>query len=106
MSNTYMNHFPKHFGRDGVCKRIFLMAMVGLMLGAGAVDAAEKGFVSLFDGESLTGWNYIGNQGGEYFVTNGTIVCPGNSHGNLLTDAEYSDFVLRLEFACRTRRKT
>lgn len=59
---------------------------------------SEKGFVSLFDGQSLNGWTYFGNKGGEYFVKDGVIVCPEKSKGNLLTDGEYSDFVLRLEF--------
>ncbi len=59
---------------------------------------SEKGFVSLFDGQSLNGWTYVGNKGGEYFVKDGVIVCPEKSTGNLLTDGEYSDFVLRLEY--------
>jgi hypothetical protein len=62
-----------------------------------AADPAE-GFTSIFDGKTLDGWKYYGNQGGEYFVTNETIVCPEASQGNLLTDKEYSDFVLRFEF--------
>ena len=60
--------------------------------------AAEGGFVSLFDGKSLNGWTYLGEPGGEYFVSNSVIVCPEVSHGNLVTDREYSDFVLRLEY--------
>ena len=59
---------------------------------------SDKGFVSLFDGESLNGWNYFGNTGGEYFVQDGVLVCPEKSKGNLLTDKEYGDFVLRLEY--------
>ena len=72
------------------------LAVAGLLGGCAA--SRETGFVSLFDGQSLKGWGYFGKKGGEYFVTNGVIVCPANSHGNLLTDAEYSDFVLRLEY--------
>ena len=58
----------------------------------------ESGFVSIFDGKTLNGWTYLGEPGGEYFVTNGVIVCPKVSKGNLVTDKEYSDFILRLEY--------
>jgi hypothetical protein len=59
--------------------------------------AQEEGFVSLFDGKTLTGWQ--GNTG-SYQVKEGTIVIvpQGGGGGNLLTDKEYGDFVLRFEF--------
>src|SRR5262249_10876178 len=44
------------------------------------------------------GWTRIDKRGADYFVENGVIVCPENSSGNLLTEKEYSDFVLRLEY--------
>jgi hypothetical protein len=74
-----------------------VLAVAGLLSGC-ATGGKNSGFVSLFDGQSLNGWKYFGNKGGEYFVTNGVIVCPESSHGNLLTENEYSDFVLRLEY--------
>lgn len=50
-------------------------------------------FVSLFNGRDLAGW--IGDTKG-YIVENGEIVCkPG---GNLYTEDQYSDFVLRFDF--------
>lgn len=52
-----------------------------------------EGFVSLFNGEDLSGW--VGDTKG-YLVENGTIVCkPG---GNLFTRDAYGDFILRFEF--------
>jgi len=78
-------------------KKLFLVSAAFACF-AGAASGAEEGFTDLFDGQSLKGWKYLGNEGGEYFVTNGVIVCPANSLGNLLTDGEYSDFVLRLEY--------
>jgi hypothetical protein len=71
----------------------FLSARCGLM-----AAGAEDGFVNLFDGQSLKGWTYVGAKGGEYSVQDGVIVCPENSGGNLLTEGEYSDFILRLEY--------
>jgi hypothetical protein len=55
-----------------------------------------EGFVPLFNGVDMTGW--IGNLT-DYIASNGTIVCkPVGGHGNLYTDKEYSDFIMRFEF--------
>ena len=62
------------------------------------VTAAEtaEGFVPLFDGHSLEGWT--GNLDG-YAAENGRIVVhPERAGGNLYTEKEYADFVLRFEF--------
>lgn len=57
---------------------------------------AESGFVPLFDGKTLDGWQ--GNKKG-YVVENGAIVCdPKGGGGNLYTEKEYGDFALRFEF--------
>ena len=55
----------------------------------------EEGFVSLFNGNDLTGWT--GATDG-YGVENGTIVCREEGGGNLYTEQEFADFVLRFEF--------
>jgi hypothetical protein len=60
-----------------------------------AADETEPGFVSLFDGKSLAGWE---SAPGAYAVEDGAIVCVAGSKGNLLTEKEYGDFVLRFEF--------
>jgi hypothetical protein len=56
---------------------------------------AEEGFVSLFDGQTLNGW-----QGGKdgYEVVDGAIVCKERGTGNLYTDKEYGNFHLKFEF--------
>ncbi len=57
------------------------------------VQECLDGFVPLFNGMDLAGW--IGDTGG-YVVEDGSIICrPG---GNLYTENEYSDFVMRFEF--------
>lgn len=57
--------------------------------------AEETGFVSLFDGKTLAGW--VGATNG-YAVEEGAIVCLPKGGGNLYTEKEYADFILRLEF--------
>ncbi len=69
-----------------------------MMKDDGQSSDMEAGFVSLFNGENLDGW--VGNTT-SYSVDNGTIlVDPGEEPrgGNLYTEQEYSDFVLRFEF--------
>jgi hypothetical protein len=58
----------------------------------------EAGFVPLFDGRTLAGWRLVNGRGPGYVVTNGTIVCPKDGGGNLFTEQEYANFVLRFEF--------
>jgi hypothetical protein len=78
-------------------KPLFWLVMsVGLVAGAAAQD--ESGFVPLFDGRSLQGWTLVEKKGEGYGVTNGVIYCARHGGGNLLTDKEYSDFILRFEF--------
>ncbi|MEO7191423.1 MAG: DUF1080 domain-containing protein [Vicinamibacterales bacterium] len=60
--------------------------------------SSETGFVSLFDGRTLSGWKLVGQQGTGYVVLDGTIVCPKDGGGNLFTEGEYADFTLRFEF--------
>jgi len=59
---------------------------------------AEAGFVPLFDGKTLAGWKLVGGHGPGYVVEDGRIVCPADGGGNLFTEKEYGNFVLRFEF--------
>src|SRR5205823_10768746 len=68
------------------------------ILATNAPAEAEPGFTSLFDGKTLNGWTLVGKHGDGYGVTNGGIYCALKGGGNLFTEKEYSDFVLRLEF--------
>jgi len=58
----------------------------------------EPGFVSLFDGQTLKGWTLVNQHGPGYGVTNGVIFCAQDGGGNLFTEKEFSDFVLRLDY--------
>lgn len=57
--------------------------------------ADEEDFVSLFNGKDLTGW--VGATD-SYEVVNGAIQCKQDFGGNLLTEKQYEDFVVRLQF--------
>jgi hypothetical protein len=57
---------------------------------------ASEGFTPLFNGRDLAGWT---GGGGGYAGEDGKIVVhPERGGGNLYTEGEYTDFVLRFEF--------
>lgn len=59
---------------------------------------AEPGFVSIFDGKTLNGWTLVRGRGEGYGVKDGVLFCAEGGGGNLLTEKQYSNFVLRFEF--------
>ena len=60
-------------------------------------EQSEEGFVPLFNGKDMTGW--VGNTKGYYADGKGHMVCdPKQEGGNVYTEKEYANFVLRLEF--------
>ena len=77
-------------------RRYILIA--GLSLGFAFGQKVESGFKPLFNGKNLDGWTLVGKHGPGYLVQDGLIVCPADGGGNLFTEAEYSNFVLRFEF--------
>jgi hypothetical protein len=56
-------------------------------------DHAE--FKPIFNGKDLSGWQGATKT---YSVVDGAIKCTGGTHGNLLTEDSYDNFVARLEF--------
>jgi hypothetical protein len=87
-------------------KRIMTAALLAtLCLAANAQDKkGEEGFTPLFNGKDLSGWIYGKRGNGEnksgvgYQVGDGVIYCTVKDGGNLYTEKEYGDFVLRFEF--------
>ncbi len=56
---------------------------------------ASDDFASIFDGQSLSGWAGAVN---DYEVIDGAIQCRPGRGGNLHTEKEYSNYIVRLEF--------
>jgi hypothetical protein len=78
-----------------------LKSILGLVILHSFVHSAtakEAGFVSLFDGKTLNGWVLMGKKGRGYTVDKGVLICPQDGGGNLFTEKQYSNFVLRFEF--------
>ena len=79
-------------------KFVPVAALVAVSLSSCVTAQTDAGFVSLFDGKTLNGWTLSGKHGAGYGVTNGVIYCAKGGGGNLLTERDYDDFILRLEF--------
>jgi hypothetical protein len=77
-------------------RKLFQPSPLLTLFASVALNGAE--FTPLFDGKSLKGWQYIGEQKEGYYVENGILICPASENGNLFTDREYANFVLRFEF--------
>lgn len=66
-----------------------------------AVAAPQAQQVSLFDGASLKGWTpYLpgGEPSATWTVSDGVLRCTGSPAGYIATDANYTSFILELEW--------
>ncbi|HWG43602.1 MAG TPA: DUF1080 domain-containing protein [Gemmataceae bacterium] len=76
------------------------LAILAIMFSA--AQSAEKdipeGFAPLCNGKDLTGWKVYGGKMESWGVDKGLLFTTGSGGGWLLTDKEYSDFELRLEY--------
>ena len=81
--------------------RVPTLASVLLVLACSPrADAAEAGWVDLFNGKDLTGWVQRGGKA-KYAVEDGMIVGSsvlGTDNSFLCTQKNYSDFILELDF--------
>lgn len=87
--------------RSAMIVRVTSVLTISLSLLLGLVrpsTAVEEGFINLFDGRTLQGWQLVGGHGPGYVVRDGLLVCPADGGGILFTDRQYSDFALRFEF--------
>ncbi|EEF59829.1 protein of unknown function DUF1080 [Pedosphaera parvula Ellin514] len=86
------------FGRLPFSGKSILAAASAVSLVTSCLAAEpEAGFTSIFDGQTLNGWTYIGRKAAN-MCEGWNHVCPAHSSGNLITEKEYSDFVMRFEF--------
>ncbi len=82
--------------------RIFPLALTVLAGVLSSVWSADKdipeGFEPLFNGLDLKGWKVYGGKMEVWRVEKGLLCTTDKGGGWLLTDKEYSDFELRLEY--------
>lgn len=90
-----LTNFPMH-------RKLFTLGFSILVLSlipefSWSQQSTESGFTSLFNGQNLDGW--VGNKT-SYRAENGMIIIDpkGGGGGNLFTEKEYGNFILRFEF--------
>ncbi|MDP6034898.1 MAG: DUF1080 domain-containing protein, partial [Verrucomicrobiota bacterium] len=82
------------------------MFLLFMGVGCQSLINPEKEFRSIFDGRTFKGWVLNNPKGAGYGVTNvvtegvtnAAIFCAKDGGGNLLSEKEYGDFVLRFDF--------
>ncbi len=90
-----MGRLPAWIGLGSLLSWSLIVAVSGLNAADLSDDEKKDGFVSIFNGKDFTGWK---GPVDNYEVTDGTISCKAGKGGTIFTEAEYSDFVVRLEF--------
>jgi hypothetical protein len=73
---------------------LLTLVLAGSLIAGGE---APKGFESLFNGKDLTGWKATGNAK-VWGADKDVIYCEGGGGGWLMTEKEFGDFELRLEY--------
>jgi 3-keto-disaccharide hydrolase len=75
-----------------------LVVALGLISLASAVDDVPAGFTPLFNGKDLSGWKVLNGKMDVWGADKGILFVDGKGGGWLMTEKEYGDFELRLEF--------
>lgn len=79
--------------------RLFAMALfAALAYLVVPVKSAEDGFVPLFNGRDLTGWQNVNCHPSTFYVKDGEIITTGKPTGFLRTDRQYENFELEMEW--------
>jgi hypothetical protein len=61
-------------------------------------SAGTGGWISLFNGRDLNGWQCVGANLTDWRVVGGAMQCPGAARNALFTTREFSDFELKADF--------
>lgn len=82
---------------------LILAATVALLIAVGLTgcstteQVSEEGFVPIFNGKDLDGWQGIGGDTSSYYVENGELICKDTGKVHIFTTKEFANFILRLE---------
>src|SRR5207245_1553961 len=96
-----------HEGRAMLRVKAGIAALL-LVLPLGAAPVPEKkegppeGFTALFNGKDLTGWKVHAGKMEAWKAEGGLMVVQGGGGGWLMTEKEYGDFEVRLEYKVPT----
>ena len=78
-----------------------LLASLLVLFGCSAAFVAEPdqdGFVPLFNGKDLSGWEYVNTPTETFFAKDGMIVTTGRPTGYLRTGKQYENFIAEFDW--------
>jgi Domain of Unknown Function (DUF1080) len=87
----------KRYGIWAALAAWLVLGWLGVVGAPGGDDKVPTGFESLFNGKDLAGWKSTGNMK-VWGAENGVMHVSGGGGGWLLTEKEYGDFELRLQY--------
>ena len=79
-------------------QRCCFVGLLVLPLVALAADPAPEGFEPLFNGKDLTGWKVLDGKIEAWGTEGDILFTSGKNGGWLMTEKEFSDFEVRLDF--------
>jgi hypothetical protein len=72
---------------------------LSLLLAAGCVSRPkETGFLTLFDGQLFSAWKLGPGAVDAFSLADGSLICRPGAQGQMLTERQYGDFILRFDF--------
>ncbi len=83
-------------------RRWYLLPLAVILCWLPMIRSADadtpEGFQPLFNGKDLSGWKVFGGKMDVWGAANGLLFVNGKGGGWLMTEKEYADFELRLEY--------
>ena len=90
-----MRRLSAWIGLSSLLSLTLIASVCGLVAAELSDEEKKDGFISIFNGKDFDGWK---GPVDNYDITEGAISCKAGKGGTIFTEAEYSDFVVRLEF--------
>lgn len=78
--------------------KIWVVSLLWLPALVVGQDAAEEGFVPLFNGQDFSGWVRTNTPPDTWYYEDGLLVCTGKPIGEIRTEKMYQNFILELEW--------
>ena len=82
--------------RQAVVAAVAILSVAGVTAGPRVGGQAQGGWITLFDGTSLNGWNRVGDANWE--IVDGAVQATKGQTSFLVTSRSYDDFQITLEF--------
>jgi hypothetical protein len=82
--------------RQAMVAAVAILSVAGVTAGPPVGGQAQGGWVTLFDGTSLNGWNRVGDANWE--IVDGAVQATKGGTSFLVTSRSYDDFQITLEF--------